>query len=182
MTQRTALIAAAAITAFILIVIGGIVGRMSGQAVGDAGASDPLANAQASTGDREAAYQQALAEANQRIEQANAQLEEAYRAQQDLSAQLAEQAAPGAGAYAITGEQAGQIAMEAIPGAQLARQPELVSYQGTPAYEVVLDLGTVYVDADRGQVLSNDSAQEAFGREGGWSESEADEEHEHEHR
>ncbi|MGB8645408.1 MAG: PepSY domain-containing protein [Anaerolineae bacterium] len=72
----------------------------------------------------------------------------------------------------LSADAAAQIAMKAAPGAQLTRTPELVNYNGTVAYEVLLDQGTVYVDAGSGKVLSNSVPQLTngsgrFGRRGG---------------
>ena len=58
----------------------------------------------------------------------------------------------------LSADQAAQIALNAAPGATLTRAPELVSFQGTVAYEVVLNQGAVYVDANGGQVLFNGAA------------------------
>ncbi len=63
--------------------------------------------------------------------------------------------APAKPVYALSAEQAGTIALEATPGSKLAGTPGLVSFEGTPAYEVTLDLGKVYVDANSGRVLYN---------------------------
>ncbi len=72
---------------------------------------------------------------------------------------------------ALSSQQAAQVAMNLVPGASLTRTPELVNYNGTVAYEVILNQGTLYVDANSGQVLnapaqpSNGSGR--FGRDGG---------------
>ena len=67
--------------------------------------------------------------------------------------------APAAPAFAVSADQAAGIALGvAAPGANLTKTPELVSFQGTPAYEVILDKGTVYVDAQSGAVLANGAA------------------------
>jgi len=66
--------------------------------------------------------------------------------------------APPAPTYAISPDMAATIALNAAPGATLTRQPELVDFQGTAAYEVSLDRGMVYVDANSGQVLYNGAA------------------------
>ena len=55
--------------------------------------------------------------------------------------------------YAVSAEQAGSIALGTVGGATLLQEPRLVSFQGTVAYEVELDQGTVLVDASSGQVL-----------------------------
>jgi len=55
----------------------------------------------------------------------------------------------------LTPDQAAQIAAKVVPNAQLVRTPELVNLQGTLAYEVVLNQGVVYIDANTGAVLFN---------------------------
>jgi hypothetical protein len=59
---------------------------------------------------------------------------------------------------AINASTAAAAAYRLAPGARLARPPELVSYQGRPAYEVSLDRGTIYVDASTAEVLHNGTA------------------------
>ncbi len=55
----------------------------------------------------------------------------------------------------LTPGQAAVIATNAVPNSVLVRAPELVNYQGTVAYEVGLNQGYVYVDANTGRVLFN---------------------------
>jgi len=55
--------------------------------------------------------------------------------------------------YAVSAEQAATIALNTAPGAALASPAELVDFQGAVAYEVGLDAGKVYIDANSGQVL-----------------------------
>ncbi len=81
-------------------------------------------------------------------------------------------AADAASQAAFSPDVAAQIAMNAAPGTQLTKTPELVSFNGTVAYEVVLNQGTVYVDASSGKILSNSVPQVTggsgqFGRQGG---------------
>ena len=64
----------------------------------------------------------------------------------------------GAAAVQITAAQATEIAQRAAPGAKLTRPPELVNFQGSVAYEVLLNQGTLYVDANSGSVLFNSAA------------------------
>jgi hypothetical protein len=45
--------------------------------------------------------------------------------------------------------------MSIAPGASLLATPELVDFQSRAAYEVRLDRGVVYVDANSGEVLSS---------------------------
>ncbi len=80
------------------------------------------------------------------------------------------QASDPSAQVALSAQQAAQVAMNLVPGATLTRTPDLVNYNGTVAYEVLLNQGTVYVDANSGQVLnapaqpSNGSGR--FGRNG----------------
>ncbi|MCG8352305.1 MAG: PepSY domain-containing protein [Chloroflexales bacterium] len=188
MTQRTTLIIAAALTAFVLVLIGGLATRLA-QTTPNTGPEsitliEPTAIPTATTGfdptvqtlieEREAAYQQAL-------QQANDQLQQSYQDQQALRDQLIQsqsnpqpntQAAPApaqpaassgassgsAPAYPVSLDQAKQIALDTVPGATLTRDPELVNFQSTVAYEVALDKGNVYIDANSGQVLYNGAA------------------------
>lgn len=60
---------------------------------------------------------------------------------------------PPAPAYAISPDAAGAIALGSAPGSTLTRTPELVSFQRIAAYEVLLDRGAMYVDANSGQIL-----------------------------
>lgn len=60
---------------------------------------------------------------------------------------------------AVSSDTAAQTATQTVPGATLLATPELVSFQGAVAYEVSLDAGKVYVDANTGAVLYNTVAQ-----------------------
>jgi hypothetical protein len=132
---------------------------------------------------REEAHRQALDDANSRLQQANAQLQQAYaiidtlrqagappapptpapqptlQAQQDQTAPTGQQAptdpTPN---YDVSPDEAAAIALIVEPGGTVIKTPDLVSFQGTPAYEVQLDLGTVYVDADSRSVLYDAAA------------------------
>lgn len=68
-----------------------------------------------------------------------------------------QQSAPASNAVDVqlTPGQAAVIATNAVPNSVLVRAPELVDYQGTVAYEVGLNQGYVYVDANTGRVLFN---------------------------
>jgi uncharacterized membrane protein YkoI len=158
MTQRTALIISAVLTAFVLVLVGGVAARAvqpETAAAAPAAVSDP-ADTIAILQQREAAYRKL-------IDQANARLQQAYQ-QQSLAGQVAQTQTRSAAAsavaptYAVSSNQAASIALGAVPGAKLTRAPELVLFQGKAAYEVVLDLGKVYVDANSGQVLYNGAA------------------------
>ena len=66
--------------------------------------------------------------------------------------------------YQLGGDEAVQIAQKLAPTAKLQGAPELVNFQGTVAYEVLLDQGKVYVDANNGKVLSNGVSTATIGR------------------
>jgi uncharacterized membrane protein YkoI len=183
MKQHTLLGIAAALTAFVLVVIGALAGQMSqtGAPVAadtvivptEAPVSAPVAldpTVEALIREREAAYQQALAEANRRLAEANRHLEAANRqiAQQTNQQQSAPAAqnpasaqnpAPAQPTYPISIEQAQTIALSLANGATLTKPAELVRYQGTPAYEVIFDRGAVYVDAQSGAVIASTLTQ-----------------------
>lgn len=183
MKQHTLLGIAAALTAFVLVVIGALAGQMSqtGAPVAadtvivptEAPVSAPVAldpTVEALIREREAAYQQALAEANRRLAEANRHLEAANRqiAQQTNQQQSAPAAqnpasaqnpAPAQPTYPISTEQAQAIASNLANGATLTKPAELVRYQGTPAYEVIFDRGAVYVDAQSGAVIASTLTQ-----------------------
>lgn len=170
MKQHTLLGIAAALTAFVLVVIGALAGQMSqtGAPVAadtvivptEAPVSAPVAldpTVEALIREREAAYQQALAEANRRLAEANRHLEAANRQIAQQTNQ--QQSAPAQPTYPISIEQAQAIASNLANGATLTKPAELVRYQGTPAYEVIFDRGAVYVDAQSGAVIASTLTQ-----------------------
>ena len=55
---------------------------------------------------------------------------------------------------ALTAAQATALAKQDTPDAILQATPELINYNGTAAYEVLLDSGTTYIDANLGTVLN----------------------------
>ncbi len=122
--------------------------------------------------EREAAYRQLIEEANRRLEQANqriAQLEQQLSNRQAASpsqttagaqaktatATVAPTTNNNAPAVALTPQQALALGLQQVPGSSALKMPELVNFQGKVAYEVVLNLGLLYLDADTGAVLYN---------------------------
>ena len=55
---------------------------------------------------------------------------------------------------ALTATQANELAKQNAPDAILQATPELINYNGTAAYEVLLDSGATYIDANLGTVLN----------------------------
>ena len=142
MSQRLALLLTTGMSAFMLVTAGAVAGRVTNAQAAPTATAVPTEDLNALLQDREAAYRQLL-------DQANAQLEQAY---QQLATQTPQAGAP---AYPVSPEQAAMIAMGVVPGATLTATPELVSFQGVVAYEVILSRGKVYVDATSGAVLYN---------------------------
>ena len=143
MNQKLALTLAAAITAFTLVLGGGIAGRLA----------HPVAVASAATvSDAQSLYAQREAAYKAQIEAANQALAEAYAKQNEASVELATQPTTDP-AVLLTPQGAMFAAVIAVPGAQILSMPELVDYHGIVAYEVRLNLGVLYIDASNGEVL-----------------------------
>jgi len=172
MTQKTALVLAVVLTAFVLVVGGGLIARVSQP---EAAAAAPVTIPSTSTPNtdvtaqlqellqqREAQYRRLLDQANQRLADMNKQLAAASVAQSTSpSAKPAPAAAPARAAQpaqpaiALSTETARNIAITASNYATLIREPELVRFEGKVAYEVGFTRGVVYVDAATGAVLFN---------------------------
>jgi hypothetical protein len=173
MTQKTMLILSAVLTAFVLVVGGGIIARVSQPEV--ASATAPVAAPTISTTNaavaaqvqelmqqREAQYRQLLDQANRRLSDMNQQLAAAPVAQaapapakSAQSATTARTAQPAQPAIALSNDAARNIAIAASNYATLIREPELVRFEGKVAYEVGFTRGVVYVEAATGAVLFN---------------------------
>ncbi len=200
MQQRSALIVASTVTAFSLVVVGGVAARVAQPPAlaatatpvpvtsptpditaqetaylkqvdayyqqQDAAYKQQLATDQQNEAvyqQREVEYQKLIAQANKQLQDAYAQIEAAktkkpavHTAVQQASAARVQAPQPTATQnYAISAQYAASLAMTADPGTTLLATPELVSFEGTPAYEVRLNRGNVYVDATSGAVLYN---------------------------
>ncbi len=177
MGQKQALLLATFLTTFGLIVIGGVALRLTTPPVTVKGAMSQIAvkaNSMSTAPDavmqtpdpasiealiqsREAAYQQALEQANRQLEAAYNQLDSVEQVQQaPATSGIAASAAPAsAPAYAITAEIAQNIALAVVPGATLNKSAELVAFEGNTAYEVQTSGGVVYIEANTGKVLYN---------------------------
>ncbi len=126
MTQRMTLLIAGAITAFMLVLIGGVAVTV---------ASKPAAASQT-------------------------EVQGQVQSVPTVSVPAAgAQPAPTTQTATLSPDLAAQVALNVVQGAALTRTPDLVDYQGTLAYEVLLDQGTVYVNANTGGILYNGAAQ-----------------------
>lgn len=157
MNQKFAIGLAAFMTAFSLVVGGAIVGRSAQPTPTPTLQPTPVPTAttediQSIYSQREALYQARLAEANRALAQAYAELG-AVSASTSTPAPLAP-----ALDITISHADAIAIALQAVPGAT-SLGSSLVYFRGVTAYEVVLNMGNVYVDANTGAVLYNGAAQ-----------------------
>jgi hypothetical protein len=146
MNQKFALILAVSITAFVLVVGGAIVGRAAQPDV--VTLTPDVAEVQNLYAQREAEYQA-------RLDEANAALAAAY-AQQNAATGVNDQSQVAAAApvpATISPQDALLVASIAAPNAKVLRRPELVNYQGVVAFEITLDAGVMYVDANTGTLL-----------------------------
>jgi hypothetical protein len=209
MNQRLALVLAAGLTVFAVVVVVGVMNYVNGvtaptpdapmtatvAASATAPAIDPTVEAMLR--EREAAYRAALDDANARLSQANKEIRrandavaQAARDQDRMAAQVgtlvderdaaiavadaavirAEQQpiapAPAPPAPAATAAPAWIPADQALAAisalataGRLQAPAELVRYEGTPAWELRLDVGLVYVDALSAAVLYNGIVQ-----------------------
>jgi hypothetical protein len=164
--NRKALTLSIGITAFVLITIGGVIAAyaQSRTAVTPEVRVEDVLNdptVQAALREREAAYQQLIDEANQRLAEVSAPVEETIVNEYPVSVGLA--VALGQGE---------------LGGGTLLRQPELVSFNGRAAYELIFDRGQVYVDATSGAILYNSGSASLFANtSGSASRHEDDDEH-----
>jgi len=158
MKHKVALIVAASLTAFLLVFGGAIAGRLT-QAKAISSAPAPTADEiQSLYAQREAQYQARLDEANQALNDAYAQLDAVKSA--NVSASVVDPSQGTANSTVnLSPQDAMLIAFLANPQSRIVRMPDLVNFQGTVAYEVTLDQGVVYIDANDGTVLYNGAAQ-----------------------
>ncbi|MCJ7513612.1 MAG: PepSY domain-containing protein [Anaerolineales bacterium] len=141
MIRKNALLMASALTAFVLVMVGGIAGRLSNVASAEesqpstpAAVLDDAALA-ALLQEREGVYRDMIDQANQLL--------------------AATATAPAAPTFPINADTAVAIVLTTVRGGSLEKPPELVDYMGAAAYEVSLTQGLVYVDANTGKILAN---------------------------
>ena len=194
MTQKTALILSAVLTAFVLVVGGGLIAHLSQPEAAlvvaptvSAPSVDMTAQVQELVQQREAQYRQLIDQANQRLAALNQQLATVSVAQVALEPAPAAAAPTQAAApqIALSSDAARDIAVQAANFATMIRTPELVRFEGKVAYEVGFTRGVVYVDAASGAVLFN-GTQGSGGQSGAQppasgGEHEHESEHEDEH-
>ncbi|MCX6055938.1 MAG: hypothetical protein NTZ74_13695 [Chloroflexi bacterium] len=145
MKNKTVLVISAFVTVFLLTVGIGVVTNVM------ATNNQPTAVPTVDTSifvQREQAYQQIINEANARIVQANEQITTLV----NLTATApAPEPTP---VYLFSVEQASALA-QLVAGIAPKELPTLVSFSGTPAYEVIYGNGNLYIDANTGSILYN---------------------------
>jgi len=201
--NKTAFVISIVLTTIVLMAVGGVVYAL--RAPEEAMAAEPVMENSAETAptadpsleqtllEREAIYQQRIAEANARLEQA----------QQQLAAQAAPaslQANSLTTATSITPEQAAQIVADTL-GYNTVAWVEIVTIKGEDLYQVTLTSGElIYVNmvgqvvgsapsqfsygsnsGGGGKILTSDDSSQTQGSEDDHSEDEHEEEHEDEH-
>jgi hypothetical protein len=199
--QKTALTLSVILTAFLLVLGGGVIARVSqpeapalatpaAPVIASTPAVDVTAQVQQLIQQRDAQYRQLIDQANQRLAEMNQQLAAVQVARTARAsvpvAPAPAPAQPAAPQIALSLAAARAIAVQAANFATMIRTPELVRFEGAVAYEVGFTRGVVYVDAGTGTVLFNGTQ----GQGGGQSspqpptsdgEHEHDDEHENEH-
>jgi hypothetical protein len=148
------------ITSIILVVIGGVTSNVlaNKSASSDQAASAPSQQEIQAYQEREASYNQLIQQANQQLEKANSDLQAMQSQINQLKGQApAEQQANNApAAVGVSAQKAAEIASQVVElGQSPQKEPELVSFEGKAAYEVVFQKGSVYVDAQSGEMLFN---------------------------
>lgn len=146
MKNKLSLAVSIFVTVFVITVGIGVITKVSAKnnpQVNSSPTVDATAFAQ-----REQAYQQIIAQANQQIELANQQIATLAN---EITPQTTVEATV---TYAVSPEQASAVAQQTA-GVAPAALPSLVDFSGTPAYEVVYNSGKIYVDANTGAVLFN---------------------------
>src|SRR5512141_483756 len=186
MNQKIAFLVSGVLTAFVLVIGGGLAGRLSQSAAAPAPAAaaaqsapapsiDPASQVIAQLQDREVAYQQLIDQANQRLQQAYEQQKamavQINKARSTVAAaapRASQPAAPVAAAAQPTGpalsaESAQNIAIDASGGKWVTREPQLVLFENKVAYEIGFTSGAIYVDARSGAVLYNGAVHASNG-------------------
>jgi hypothetical protein len=159
MRQRMIILTSIFISAAVLVVIGAVSTNVFAQKnAAPTPSATELAQAYQA---REDSYNKLIADANQKLEEANNNLQDMQNQIASLQTQVqannpAAASTQKPGATAISAKDAAQIAekvsVDLIPP---AKTPELVDFQGKTAFEVVFSKGSIYVDAQSGEVLFN---------------------------
>jgi uncharacterized membrane protein YkoI len=148
------------ITSVILVIIGGVTSNVLANKSASSNQAAPAASQQEIQAyqEREASYNQLIQQANQQLEKANSDLQAMQLQINQMKGQAPadQQVNSASAAVAISTQKAAEKASQAVElGQSPQKEPELVSYEGKTAYEVVFQKGSVYIDAQTGEVLFN---------------------------
>lgn len=168
MKNKTAIIISAALTAFVLFVLGGLVTTVRGaqqrqaalakdaSAASSAGTQSLDPNLEQAIRDREAAYQKLIDEANARLIQAQKD-EQTLKAQLD-ALQKGSQPTASQAAAPVTPQDAAQIATR-LTGQNQVFSVETVPLNGSQVYQVTMSSGDLVFISMSGQLLGVQPAQ-----------------------
>jgi uncharacterized membrane protein YkoI len=149
MKKNRSLMISIFITAFLVVIGGGVATTVLANNQTTQGNKISAADAVKTYQAREAEWQALLEKANHDLDQANQQLTA-------MAGSSTGESTPESSSsqYPVSEEMAKSIAFQVAKDYPLS-DPELVNYNGTVAYEVKFKNGTIYVDATSGQILFN---------------------------
>lgn len=149
MKTTTAILVAAALTAFVLVLAGSLVYAVNSKTVStNSAVQEQVDNTQPNTSEQVVEKTApTLAPLPQAIPPTNVPPTNVPPTKQPAPAQV----------KLVSAERASQIALRLVPGSILQQPPGLVNYKGTMAYEVLLNIAAVYIDAFSGKVLANNT-------------------------
>ena len=118
---------------------------------------------------REETYNQMIGQANQDIARANENVQSLSKEIQMVIAVPVATPVP-APAQLPTGNISTEAAKStaltvAAPNSELTKNPELVNFEGKPAYEVAFSSGSIYIDASVGDILYNGTLPHEIAKE-----------------
>jgi hypothetical protein len=185
--KKTTMVISAALTTFALLILSGVAYsvkyiRPEAAAGAQAAPAEAAPASPAGFAEREAAYQDLIQQANQRLQQAQAEIDRLKSEQAQASASTA-----------ISIEAAAQVAASYLGQTEIYTA-EGITIEGQPVYRITFSSGDVVLVSTNGEVLAVQSASQMPGfssggqqgyeeddHEGGEHEEHEHEEHEHDH-
>jgi hypothetical protein len=150
MTTKKAVVISAGVIVLIMVITFGISNVIANQN----NASQVDVDLVSKIAEREASYRLLLEEANQRIDSLNAQLQASPEA--SVITENSADTNNTENQSVLTADAALDIAYQSVGKNEvLSGVPQLVSFQGTPAFEIPFVDGMMYIDAASGSILSS---------------------------
>ena len=150
MTTKKAVVISAVVIVMILIITFGISNVVANQN----NASQVDVDLVSKIAEREASYRLLLEEANQRIATLNSQIQGSPEVSEAVA--NTEETTNTENQHLLTAEAALEIANQSLGDNEvLSGVPQLVSFQGTTAFEIPFTDGVMYIDAASGAILSS---------------------------